>query len=565
MKQTNSLLRWMGYYLRLVQVLVLVCGLISLTQNVLAQNQVAVVNAASYDGKKILAPDTIAAAFGNFPTQGNQTYVGSFIPGTTMLPTTLGGVTVRVNGVDAQLFFVSPTQINLAVPGTLADNASSTIMVISLATSPTTVLTGSCIVARSSPGIFTSNANGQGVPAALTTFDGTSYERISQVVNNSYVATDIDPGTAARPNILVLYGTGIRNTPAANPNDANRVAEAVTVRLQGVPLQVTYAGAAPSFVGLDQINAILPPQAAGFSLSNLTLTAGTYSSPVGAVPFDANTTQIKIGGIIPDVNPAPITIGGAAIAGTLGANDQIRRLTDGTGRTYFYDAYKFTTTAASTLIAVAMTREELNGNSLDSALFLYDMNGNTPVKTSDPVTGFDDQTGSFGNGQVATTNNALLLKVVPAGNYVVLARSADSQPDGRGNYTIKFSSPPALPFSKPPASPFSPITITPWSWDVAISAGDILTSANTYLKVFYFNAAAGDVAQIDMTSSAFPSTVFLQQNGFPAPNGNSATAGAIGATATLTKPLNPGGTYLVLATPYQSNVTGNFLISVKKL
>src|SRR5215213_10181050 len=65
------------------------------------QQAVTVVSAATFASDNTVAPDSIGAAFGQFSTQGGGTFVASTVP----LPTTLGGVSVTVNGVAAQLLF----------------------------------------------------------------------------------------------------------------------------------------------------------------------------------------------------------------------------------------------------------------------------------------------------------------------------------------------------------------------------------------------------------------------------------------------------------------------------
>src|SRR5436309_2727156 len=76
------------------------------------QAQVVVVNAATFASDSTLAPSSVAAAFGVFKTQNDQAFVANTKP----LPTTLGGIKVTINGVDAQLFFTSNSQINFIVP-----------------------------------------------------------------------------------------------------------------------------------------------------------------------------------------------------------------------------------------------------------------------------------------------------------------------------------------------------------------------------------------------------------------------------------------------------------------
>ena len=75
----------------------------------IVQNSVAVtsVSAASFVGSPAaLAPNSITAAFGTQLANGTQ------VATTQPLPTSLLNTSVTVNGVAAQLFFVSPGQVN---------------------------------------------------------------------------------------------------------------------------------------------------------------------------------------------------------------------------------------------------------------------------------------------------------------------------------------------------------------------------------------------------------------------------------------------------------------------
>ena len=199
----------------------------------------AVVSAASYRSDA-LAPDSIVAAF------GTNLAVRADIARTLPLPLELAGTSVTVNGLPAPLFFVSPTQINFAVPpgAELGESGTATIIV----TSPLgTYALGSATLANSWPAIFTADATGKGDASAIATPDGITYQQAPfDVVMNG------------RPNILVLYGTGIRNAKAANPSDGDGVAEAVTATIGGQPARVLYAGAQGQFIGLDQMNLELP-------------------------------------------------------------------------------------------------------------------------------------------------------------------------------------------------------------------------------------------------------------------------------------------------------------------
>jgi uncharacterized protein (TIGR03437 family) len=69
---------------------------------------------------------------------------------------------------------------------------------------------------------------------------------------------------ARRGNTVVIYATGGGSMPGAIDGRLAQapfaqLARAVSVRIGGVPAQVTYAGAAPGIVaGVLQINAIVP-------------------------------------------------------------------------------------------------------------------------------------------------------------------------------------------------------------------------------------------------------------------------------------------------------------------
>ena len=70
---------------------------------------------------------------------------------------------------------------------------------------------------------------------------------------------------------LTLYGTGIRNRSALSK---------VQVSVNGASLAATFAGAQPSFTGLDQVNVLLPASLAGSGVANLMLTVDGQNSNV---------------------------------------------------------------------------------------------------------------------------------------------------------------------------------------------------------------------------------------------------------------------------------------------
>jgi uncharacterized protein (TIGR03437 family) len=68
-----------------------------------------------------------------------------------------------------------------------------------------------------------------------------------------------------------FYGTGIRNRSSLGN---------VTVTIHGVSIPALYAGPAPDYVGLDQVNVGLPLSLRGSGESNVALTVDGQTSNV---------------------------------------------------------------------------------------------------------------------------------------------------------------------------------------------------------------------------------------------------------------------------------------------
>lgn len=220
------------------------------------------VNAANYQAP--IAPDSIAATFGSGMANG------SYSPPSLPLPKTLGGTTITVNGVAADLLYVSPSQINYLVPSTTASGNAT----VEIKTGGTVVARGTITVANVAPALFTITADGKGIPAGFSTFDGVT---LQVLFNSNLTARALSPGTAARPNFLVLFGTGFRKRTALSN---------VRVTIGGIISQIDYAGTQGSYAGLDQLNIVIPNTTRGSGEVDLILTID------GAV---ANKVRVNIG------------------------------------------------------------------------------------------------------------------------------------------------------------------------------------------------------------------------------------------------------------------------------
>lgn len=205
----------------------------------------ATVSAASFSAGELTA-EGIVAAYGTGLATATQSAT------TTPLPTTLAGTSVAVRdsaGVtrSAPLFFVSSGQINFVVPtGTAAGLAN-----ILVTSGDTSLSGGDVMIATVAPGMFTANANGQGVVAAVALRiqgNGTqTYESVATFNTSTqrWASKPIDLGPATDTVYLIAYGSGFRNRSAL----AN-----VSTTIGGTLMQTDFAGKQGGLVGVDQLN-----------------------------------------------------------------------------------------------------------------------------------------------------------------------------------------------------------------------------------------------------------------------------------------------------------------------
>ncbi len=260
-----------GYFKRsLIAALVVI---LFLTWRAIGQssNQVSTVSAASYGS--VLAPSSVAAAFGTGMATRTEVATGA------SLPTSLAGTTVRVNGELAQLFFVSPNQINYLIPsGTVSGDAS-----VVVTSGDGVVSTGIVRVAAVAPALFTANADGVGPLSALLlrvkADNQLIYEPLARYDQQEkrFVTAPIDFGEDGDQLFLILFLTGVRHAPAGS----------VLVSIGGVEYAPLFVGPQGSFTGLDQINVALPRTFGGRGRISLLIKANPNSA--------SNAGEIEIG------------------------------------------------------------------------------------------------------------------------------------------------------------------------------------------------------------------------------------------------------------------------------
>jgi uncharacterized protein (TIGR03437 family) len=249
-------------YLHLIVIALLVSGALCLDGRRsarAAQNLIKItpVSAASFTSQTPIAPGSIAALF----LDGNVVSPGTFIVGNdtdpstpgVQLPRILENLSVEVHGKTASIFFLSAQQWNILLPVDLEPGVGPVVIRDS-----TGVIraAGEIDVARVIPGIFTANGSGQGAPAAylLRINLGTGEQRLEQVADfdplaQKFVPRPIDLERGDELVVLVLFLTGARGIK--NENETR-------ILIGGEQYIPGFVGAAPGFLGLEQVNLILP-------------------------------------------------------------------------------------------------------------------------------------------------------------------------------------------------------------------------------------------------------------------------------------------------------------------
>lgn len=227
-------------------------------------DDIVVMNGASFRSGPI-APGTILSIFGT--GIGPATTASGKLNAAGRLDSDLQGTQVRFDGVAAPLFYASATQINLQVPYAVAERTETEVEIVQ----------GGRVrarfrvpVASAMPGVFTTQ-NGVGQVVAVNE-DGT--------LNSA-------GNPAARGSIVTLYATGEGQT-APGGRDGYPAAEPLPLPVLDIDVMVgtshadvLWAGAAPGFVGLLQVNLKLPGVFTPPGIRTLTLSVGGVASQAG--------------------------------------------------------------------------------------------------------------------------------------------------------------------------------------------------------------------------------------------------------------------------------------------
>ena len=221
-----------------------------------------VVNTANY--LPVTNPVTPGEFLTLFGTGLAPSVAGSPVP----FPTSgLNGVTVSINGFSAPINYVSSTEIICVVPFELTDPYA----VVQVTNNGVTSNAVTLFTDLSAPGFFTLDESGTGAAAALHL----DYTKVT-------ASSPADIGETVQ-----VYLTGLGTvTPAVDDGvgapigTLNYTDDTFAIYVDGAQANVTFAGLAPGFAGLYQINFVVPstPDTGPVYLDIVDQANGAYNS-----------------------------------------------------------------------------------------------------------------------------------------------------------------------------------------------------------------------------------------------------------------------------------------------
>ena len=213
-----------------------------------------IVNSASYQTG--LAPGSLFTVFANNLSGGTTTAASA------PWATSWNGISVKINGIAAPLGYVSPTQINAQVPFEIAPGTAQLTIASNGTTSGPVALT----IQSAAPGIFMYAAG----RAPAINQDGSLNLPTNPAAVGSYIS-------------VYLTGQGLVDQPvptgtAAPIRTVSNTLAQTTATIGGVPATVAFSGLAPGFVGLGQVNLVVPNVPAG-DQQVIVIIGGASSNP----------------------------------------------------------------------------------------------------------------------------------------------------------------------------------------------------------------------------------------------------------------------------------------------
>ena len=239
----------------------------------------SVISASQFGAFSSIAPGSWIEIYGSNLASATQTWGANDFSG-VLAPTTLAGTSATVGGQAAFTYYVSPTQVNVQVPGGVGSGSQPVVVTTAAGASPPF----SVNVNTTEPGLL--------APSSFNV-SGTPYV-VAELPNGTFIAppgsiAGVTSQRASAGSTVLMYGIGFGTVSPNIP--PGQIAEfisglnnALTINIGGTKAQVTYSGLTPNFVGLYQFNVVIPSVAAGdkvpvtFTLSGTSGTQTLYTS-----------------------------------------------------------------------------------------------------------------------------------------------------------------------------------------------------------------------------------------------------------------------------------------------
>jgi uncharacterized protein (TIGR03437 family) len=226
----------------------------------------AVVNGATFQAN--LARSGLTTVFGLFNTVTNAAPIAE-----EGQPREIERVRVLVDGRQAPVFYADSRQINFQMPVETQTGVASVLVLVDGV--PSDLVTAH--VEPLAPGIFPINPSIAGPGRGA-------------VQNEDFsLNTPVRPAAPGSAIYVYMSGMGELEPPLATGQAApahpfSEVVARVEATIGGEPATVAFAGAAPGYVGLDQVNLIVPP-----------LPPGEHELIVTADGAEANRVHVSVG------------------------------------------------------------------------------------------------------------------------------------------------------------------------------------------------------------------------------------------------------------------------------
>jgi uncharacterized protein (TIGR03437 family) len=260
------------------------------------------------------APYTAGVSPGDFITIYNGVGLANsttFAP-PGAFPTSLGGVSVLVDGISAPIYYVSPTQISFLVPYEICPASPCTFPIASIQVNNNGLKSNiaTTYVNLTTPGVFTANPVGGDGIAAMIDFPASGGYFIVSANNPA------NPGDA-----VALYLTGLgapfptNGDGALGPATGDSLVQTINVDVNGISVGTPgYLGLAPTLAGLYQINFNIP-------------TLCTVSGQTGCINSGNNSIGISGPDSYSSESYIPVSSGGTTALRTSQTSSVVRKTT----------------------------------------------------------------------------------------------------------------------------------------------------------------------------------------------------------------------------------------------